>query len=488
MGLIKTVEKLLAFSRGIWINTAQPTVVAMRPTTRADHYNIHKEKQAFLRYRIDLTAPDLKDIINRRLESSFSSVEHDRAHVGNSGFSIDGETASKIVSSINEHVLDDYAQTLILEKLSNNDVRKALILFDRFLRYPKLNIQRLLSDMFRPVKNDDTMNYFGSWDEHLLTGIIVGGRQYYQEMREGPVQNVLYMQSVDGSFDYLLLYILLSLIDISHASVRKVTLEKVCTRCGYDLSDISKGLKFLKENELISDIKDVFKSDDLQLSTTIKGRAYIRDFVRSDVYLYNVIVDVPLQHSHWSDRSADSFLLRCDSILEYLDALIEAEASALANLEANEDPLEVRGVSAFKLMSSVVHDNWSQKLRNVRKTSNANDVLKSLPDIERRMADQKIYINDLSSRLMDLVSDRKGAISRNADAFRGAVTLADGVTATFLDDDNSGQMGNLKLRVTATEKDTLTSIAAHLRYSADELVRQVLCSLSYDAASVVFPL
>lgn len=457
----KKVENLLAVARSIWIRTHVPVVVAMRPTTRVEHYNINKEKQSFLRYRMDLSAPDLPAIIKKRLNYSISIHSNDVSVLGNTNLKISASSAEPIMHGINELILTPYAQNLLLRKLSNMDVRKALVLFDRFLRYRRLNLNKLIPSIFRNRKDDDKYSPMGNWDGHIIEAITVSSRKYYEEIREGPIQNLFYVRTPDGVFNYYLIYLVLNCLNSAPSGLKKSSVQKFITASGYGIDSFEYVIRYLLDNDMITDISDVFFDGEKVLNSTDKGKFYSEELASSDSYIYSVILDVPLAHLEWVEPYHDKFSSRLSSILELADVLLQVEFEVLEKLVNSESFHSRIIIKSFSLLSEKVVRVLSNLIHRAQDSTTVPEVASSVGKLLKVLDIREEKLERNRSKIQSLLKQNEISLGRsNIQTWRSFNVNDHVIVSLPVTTASEGAGTGFKIEVKASENDYIPAILA----------------------------
>lgn len=325
----RAVSKIIDISRGIFLETNCATILSMRPNTYRTHLELSHERGAFLRYLIEVTPPDLCEIVRLRLEVAFrNSSKRGTAGRQSKQFIIDN--VPDVINSLSKRILTPDIQAMLLEGIANNNVRFALKAFERFLRHRDLNIERVLPTLFPLATNSESWDET-HWKEHILNGMMHGSDPYYHDDKDAVIANIFVFEPINDAPKYLILHRILATLDWAGEIVDFHAFSMWMTEFGYDPTVCRLAVTHLLRKGLVYSPETEVDAEHAQhLSMSPSGYFYLHFLLQYPQYLYNAIYDVPLSHENW--RGSDNFSTRLHSIYELLLLLIEEEKNQIERI------------------------------------------------------------------------------------------------------------------------------------------------------------
>jgi hypothetical protein len=315
----------------------------MRPTTQQTQAERSYAKGAFNHFVIRVTPPDLRAVIARRLRRAFT--EYNR-HPEDKSLRITTGIGKRLVIAdperslnlLSRKVLTPKIQEIFLQDICNDNVRQALVAFERFCRYRELRYHELFL-----AQPDDAGNTNGEWFDHLIDGLMVGDQDYFTD-GPGPIFNILAFES-NSYTDYIIIYLSLSLLTWGgRPFVQRSTLLRWLARCGYANDIASDALCHLLKTRLAYSPET---EDDLARARNIKisnsGSYHLRRLVENPRYLWNVVYDVPSGREAGGDGVNDNPIIRMNSIRELIETIYEAEKALMVPMLKKPDPAGLLG-------------------------------------------------------------------------------------------------------------------------------------------------
>ncbi|GLS24702.1 hypothetical protein [Marinibactrum halimedae] len=355
------VSKISHLARALYLQDGNPVILSMRPPTFATHVETDANRGAFYTFRIYLSPPNIKEIINKRIERIFLSPEPISISDPRSGFILSVANRKEAIQRVNHHILNIAHQDLILRGLSNNNVRRALLCFQCFLRFPDLDFRTLFDVTLasrHDSKSDDRKH---SWSEHFLKGLMLSGHRYFRSSRRSVVSNILFLESNEFGLSYTILYRVLSACYWSKGLVKKYSVFEWFSNL-YAESHVKKAMEMLLDTRLLTSPEHEYKVRDIShVSISEAGNYYLEQLIKEQTYLYEAIFDIPLHHKGWNEESKEDFHQRTNSILEYLHALVEAEELECTIIEKSRFREKLSGI--FRHSGLLCHRIHSLALR-----------------------------------------------------------------------------------------------------------------------------
>jgi hypothetical protein len=327
----EVVADIVALARSVHLRTGLCVITAMRPATHSTQVELQRGNGAFYSYYIEITPPDLRPVIRRRLKRALSNVGS-LSFVNPKGATFVVDDPERALSSIIEKVLTPKVQEIFLRDLFNNDLRHALIGFSAFLKYRELRPE-LMFEM-RPTSGKELEPLLGSWFDHLIDGMMISDQEHYSEGQNSPITNLLQFE-YQGRLDYLVQYTCLSLLGWAGRFVERRTMVEWLQTFGYD-ADMSiavirrllgRRLLYSPEVERPTELDSVHS---VKLSTS--GQYYLDHLIQHPQYIYNVVYDIDLPHAGYKDFASDGFFPRMTSVSELIETVFAAEIRQLTFL------------------------------------------------------------------------------------------------------------------------------------------------------------
>lgn len=338
----ETVSDIVALARAVHLRTGLCVITAMRPATHSTQVQLQQGNGAFYCFLLEVTPPDLRAVVRRRLRRALRNVGAVRRLASAKGHQLSAADPEKGLNSLTEKILHPKLQEVFLRDLCNNDVRRALKSFTYFLKYRDLHYHLLFS---MPHETGESEQLRGSWFDHFLDGLMIGDRDHYADDREAPISNILAFVH-KGRVDYLVLYTCLALLGWADRFVEKLTLLRWLEVFGYDRDIATEALRHLLGRRLVyspevEQPKEFARAQSFRLSAS--GTYYVDHLVQNPQYLFNAVYDVELPHDAYKDFASDSFAARMSSVWELLEAVLAAETSQLERVVGAREGAEVLG-------------------------------------------------------------------------------------------------------------------------------------------------
>jgi hypothetical protein len=334
------VSKICTLGRAVYLTTQLCVVTAMRPATYRTQVERDFEKSAMPRFSVDIEPPDLRAVIRSRLGKALKERTSLRMSTGPFVLTVDDIEES--LNSLSDKVLTPRNQEVFLRDICGDNVRKALVSFEYFLRYRDLKFQLLFATK---SSVEPTEELHGTWFDHFLDGLMVGDREFYQD-GSSPISNILVFQW-NGRDDFLILYWCLSLLNWAGRYTKASELASWTHKLGYEDDMVLAALEHLLHRRLVycpSREGRLECRSEVMLSRS--GAYYLDRLLRNPQYIYQAVYDVPLPHAKWKDSAGDSFPVRMNSILELLHTVFEVEAEQILLLCADAE-------ASFEALSAV---------------------------------------------------------------------------------------------------------------------------------------
>jgi hypothetical protein len=337
---LDTVLRITVLARSLHFNTGLCVITAMRPGMLIAQRERESAGGAFLNEFIELTAPDLRNVIRTRIKKAFKERKAVQASTP-SGLGILFDDPEASVNSLANKVLQPRTQEAILGRLCGQNVRHALAVFEQFCRYRKLDYRLLLDLQVNAERPSDTLHR--NWFDHFIDGIMVGDRECFKDAF-GPISNIFFFHAEEHYVDYLILRWTLALLDWAGGNIERSILLEWLAALGYEDDLASAAILHLKARMLVeySNSEDTFmRGTNVALSEI--GKFYIRELASHPQYLKNAVFDIPLRHLEWRERPDESFADVLGSIGEFLDVVYERESVQVQRVQKIEAPPAVYG-------------------------------------------------------------------------------------------------------------------------------------------------
>lgn len=344
---LEVVFSLCGLARGIFRATGMPVVLALRDTTHAEVVAHLKDRNTFYQFRIELPPPDLRQVVHRRLVKAF---KNQRRITARNGATI-AFNSSRAIKSISETILKEDLQADFLRGVCANNVRTALRGFVYFLRYHNLDYSLIFG---LPISNDRPQSHeidnarhphYTSMQQHFFVGLLEGPRLTYKDESGSPITNVFVTHADGAAANFTITFRLLSYLGF----VNKLTSQAEVRAALYyhhpHIESLDSALGKLLERQLIySPETDFILSRAKNIRLSHAGRYYLEHLIKNRDYLYRIIYDIPLPHAAWRRGAHDSFRMRMNSVLEYLEAVTSAEENELNSLRKSSGHERIKSV------------------------------------------------------------------------------------------------------------------------------------------------
>lgn len=354
------VEKISHLARSILIEVGATVIVSMRPPTFATHLEADSHRGAFYTFRIELTPPDLRQVISRRMRRIFGGSSGElRISDKRTGFGIRISDKQKAIESLLENVLSAENQRVLQSGICNNCTRKALAAFAYFLKYRDLPLESLFNIKTQSQPEEYTHS---NSTKSLLKGLFLGAQRYYRS-DVSPVPNIFVLDLPGHSPNYSILYHTLSLLKWSSGMTSKDRLYRWLSAFSFSDEIIFGALKFLLKRQLIFSPEDEFNVTRAQhFKITVAGNFFITEFIENEDYLYQAVFDIPLQHTGWAGPGKNEYRARIYSIIELIDLVIKTERTASERVSESSSVIPNFGAIQLNGFLSRRLINASQKI------------------------------------------------------------------------------------------------------------------------------
>jgi len=349
---------ICVLGRGINRACQIPVVISLRRSTHAAVMSSPKDRGAFYQYRMDLMAPDLRSVIEKRLGVAFKKIQSITITT-DGGAKWNFDPRSGFWSVVNLMLVERLQDSFMIGVCGNN-VRVALRNFVYFLRYRDLDYTLLFGDVQKLLGIKDSPGHVRLRSvtpsllyEHFVDGLILGARECYKEQQAGPICNVWVFDPKNAPPNYVLTYRVLSHLDF-HGDLLLV--NELRRDLGYfppHRADLDALMRRLLEWRLVHVSDSEFSINKKSLvGISIIGKYYINELFRYPEYLYKLIFDIPLPHAAWRKGERDSYKVRVQSLHEYLRTLIDVEAKEIEVIASRGEYRQAARVIADKKLLS----------------------------------------------------------------------------------------------------------------------------------------
>jgi hypothetical protein len=332
-----SVTEVVELARAVHLSTKLAILTTMRPATHAIQSELISGSGAFYNFLIDINPPDIRAVIRRRLRLAFERGKNRRIKL-ETGLNLEVVDPERSINGLCEKILNPRTQEVYIRDICNNNVRRALVSFERFFRYRELKFGLLFD-----VKADATDVLHGTWFDHLIDGLMIGDADTFVD-GTGPISNILFFDD-SGDIDYLILYLTLCVVGWSGRPFVKLrALGAWLERFGYKWAMsrpaiehlLRRGLLYCPETE-----NDIRRARNIRLSSS--GEYYLQFLVENPQYIFNAIYDVPLPHEKWQDGEPDSFATRMNSVWELIEIVYARERLQLERMVESSELIVALG-------------------------------------------------------------------------------------------------------------------------------------------------
>lgn len=339
------VEKFSHLARGVYLNTDFTVILCMRPPTFATHVEVDANKGAFYTFRINLPPPDISSILTKRLKNVFKSNESVEVDDPKTGFRLTIKEPFEAINNLSRNILHGENKNLLVKGIACNSVRKSLKAFYHYLRYSDLDFRNLFNVKIEGSYESESHVRKHDWTEHFFTGLMLGGNKYYKHRLGSPVYNLLYANEAGFDLDYCVKY---RVITVFYFFKEAVSVSKVCQllkRMGYERAFVVRVIEDLLKSYLLVSPEHEFNVNQIEYAAiSDSGIYYFESIITNQKYLYEAVLDTPLNHTSWEKGSIQEFENRAVSIMEYLGRVISCEREHLHRISFSTDTAQMCAV------------------------------------------------------------------------------------------------------------------------------------------------
>ena len=383
-----SLKTLISLSRSIWRENEVCVIVAIRPNKSWAGVDAFEDKHVFLRYRIFLTAPNMRTLISKRLELAFKNAGEARATVsvggGSAKISLDNRISQVLLEKSSEIVFDYVSQEELYEGFSGGNIRKFLHLFAKYFTSQEFDYYYVLGDYIKAElnveRNRDQHFEYGAMARraHIIRGMMTGDSAFFQD-RFTPsdlISNVLYSWGRTRSINYLLPYLLLSYLNSRASNYKEEfgTLLVDFQKIGYHPRIISKLVEHYVTKGLLSKPRraSLALSEDT-IAITKSGVFYLEMLHTDSTYLLEACCDVPMLRNPYATSKPLAFHQKFNLICRYVSVLADEERSIL-NVDNPSTCTALRGVRRFGLPSLRIFETLKSLHRSTLKRTHVRQV------------------------------------------------------------------------------------------------------------------
>lgn len=355
------ITSILSLARSFTLNHRIRVIIPMRPFTERSQIERECNLGGFFAYSVSVLPPDLVAILSRRVVEfapKFASrkgktkleLAPDRTYEFGYGES------EPIIQAFIEYFVKVDIQQLVVMKLCNTDMRRALVTIRSFLRSRTLPAESFLPFIHTKTSEHAHMRLRNF---HLLKGIMVDDRIHYRDdlpQESATILNVFDLGLEVEEYDYLIQLRILSLLAHRPQGLPKLHLIRLLRVLGRKSDTCRFALRRLLRRGLISSPEhDEIENNTEFFRITETGNFYLEDLVKDPEYLFQVVYDIPLLHKTWSLGTRDEFGPTVESLFELLERLIKQEKIELDLLQKTRSGIARSLIPQLECVSSVVY-------------------------------------------------------------------------------------------------------------------------------------
>lgn len=355
------ITLILSLARSLTLNHRIRVIIPMRPFTERSQIERECNLGGFFAYSVSVMPPDILALLTQRVTKYAPEFE---SHKGKTRLELAPDRSFEfgygesvpIIQAFIEYFVKVDIQHLVVMKLCNNDMRRALIAIRSFLRS-----RTLPAESFLPLIHTDTSGrgHMRLRRFHLLKGIMVDDRIHYRD--DLPQESAVILDIFDLGpevevYDYLIQLRILSLLAHRPQGLLKSHLIRLLRVLGRK-SDICKFTlhRLLRRGLISSPEHDEIESNTEFFRITETGNFYLEDLVKDPEYLFQVVYDIPLLHKTWNLGTRDEFEPTVGSLFELLECLIKQEKIELDLLKKTRSAIACSLIPQLECVSSVVY-------------------------------------------------------------------------------------------------------------------------------------
>lgn len=400
---VRTVCNLAA---GIHLNTKLCVITAMRPTTNRTQVERFATSRALSQFCIEVSAPDLREVIRARLRKALGSYASMRL-VMNTGFSLELQVDQSL-GSLSEKVLNPTSQTIFLSEICGDNVRYSLAAFEYFLRYRDLRFQLLFDARSDSQRGAEDLH--GSWFGHLIDGLMIGDREFYVDDDGAPIASILVFRHKSAE-DFAVLHWCLSLLSWIGGYTKCHQVVGCLLEIGYDEEIIMAALThLLRRGLLFSPSKEYRVTPQSDVMLSAPGAYYVDRLLGYPQYVYNAVYDVPLPHAKWNDAAGDSFAVRMSSVVELIEATYNTEHEHVDRLvaSANDRALELASAATHsRLLTQRLLACAHQLIHRTAKHSQFEGAKRAAEELGQKLAPLEYRLRKDELRISALLATQR---------------------------------------------------------------------------------
>jgi hypothetical protein len=286
--------------------------------------------------------------------------------------------------------------------LTNNiccgNLRRALISYRSFCKseqYPHATIARALH-MAGPISIYQNKFQKGrSLPYQLLEGVMREDRRFFVDPQSHDLPTIINLfhtsRSAGTRSSYLLQCQILEILRPHVSGLPINTLNRFTQSLGHEDSVFDSAIQHMLSSALIEspdhdeDVRNVTK-----IACTEVGAYYLDELLTNDRYLYNVVPDIPLRHTAWTqarmhdDRIGTETQMVVESATEFIYRVIKEEDDDLKMLvNRGADIRNVQRMAHIPLVSERIYSAYEVMLETLKMSHNAH-IVKCAAEIIRK--------------------------------------------------------------------------------------------------------
>lgn len=375
----KNIKKIMGLVKQLNVSTNIPVVSCIRPNC-VQRIAIKGDARALFGFRIKLSPPDIdkwfKEFGNRVVKSFVKHLNDSQTIPIAYGQTITQKELSRFFLKVRSFLLgriEDDNIFRLLEKISADDTRHLKLLIERLLQHHNFPARQLFLRKKIEVKLHHPYQY-----------LLKGNSGLYRENKLIPN---LYFHSCERGQSYTLLYRIICLISGNGCNTDRII--RAMSLLNYNEKYVKDALNFLSTTLIIRGTTAVTITESIQPESyylTHSGKYYLSYFISTPDYVTNVIMDVELNHSAYSQRFeklTNSYEIE-PKLSEVIDSLMEGYHK-IFDCEKNEI-MSLITLEKGEVLYSLANSFYSHELLS-------HQILTSLEKLEKRIPDKYSDLN-----------------------------------------------------------------------------------------------
>lgn len=299
-------EQVFKFAHSLSAKSMCGTVISLRE----GYYYKWRFSPPFDAYKSNvyhITAPKYSEVLQKRIDYALQNInlENKKISAKNSKgliITLDNSAIIAFFSSLKHSIFSQKNNDIIdfINQTTFPNIREGLNIFNFFLTSGHTKVaDYIIRENYR---QDDISNYIPFHEFIKSIGLM---NKHYYNSNISAIHNIL-IPTNDSDDHFLKFYLLSELMNIyelegnSNKSIKITEIIETFTSFGYRVNSIRESLlnlltiSLIDSDDVVSDIKNIEISDEMNLSITLKGYYYIKNLITSFHYFNLIVHDTPI--------------------------------------------------------------------------------------------------------------------------------------------------------------------------------------------------